>query len=133
MRTAFMEGGWAMYPIAALGCLGMLGGIVGFILGITIAKARTAMLAGALMGLGLVAPMVGSLGYTMGRMATERAIVNVSPDMQETIRTVGTAEAMTCIEFGVGAGLVPFCLGLALLGLGFSRLRPAETAPTAGV
>jgi hypothetical protein len=124
MNQDFVEGGMAMYPIALLGCLGLGGGLIAFVLGLTVARARTALLAIGLMALGCLAPMVGGLGFVMGTRAMEQALAHVNPEDADLIRMVGTAEAMTNLQYGLAAGLAPFCLGLALLGLGLSRRRP---------
>ena len=121
----FVEGGFAMYPIALLGCLGTFGGVTGFVLALVIGKARTLWFAAGLMGLGVLAPLLGTVGYVLGQQALENALAQVSPEDAELIQMAGTAEALTCLQYGVGAGLLPFCLGVALVGLGLVRRDPA--------
>jgi hypothetical protein len=120
----FAEGGVAMFPIFAFGFLGALGGIVAFILGLAVAQRRTLWVSVAMMALSFAAPAVGAIGYALALSNIERALVGIDPSMLEPLRMVGTAEALTSIEYGLGAGLLPFCLGLALFGVGLTRLRP---------
>ena len=95
-------GGWSMQPIILVGFMGLFAGVTGFIGALAVAQTRTLWIAGGLMAFGTLAPLIGLVGYAL---------------------TVGGAEALTSLQYGVGAGLLPFCLELALVGIGLVRIR----------
>ncbi len=117
----YAAGGWVMVPLVLLGGVGTLGGVCSVVITLTLAKARTLWCAGGLMAFGAIAPILGVLGYFLGLSQMESALEHVSPEVRDKLRLAGTSEALTCVEYGLGAGLLPFCLGLALVGIGLAR------------
>ena len=76
----FQAGGAVMYLIALLGCVGAFGSVLGFVLGIAIARARTVWLSAAMMVLALLAPACGGIGFALGMSSMERALTQVNPE-----------------------------------------------------
>lgn len=119
----FEMGGFAMYPIALLGCMGLPATLAGIIVAIAVKKPpRLALIiATVLCALGLLTAALGLLGYLNGLWSMEEAIAHVNLEDKEVIRWAATSEARVALMFGLIAGLPPFVGGVALLGLGLSR------------
>jgi hypothetical protein len=119
-------GGPWMYPIALMGAVALVATLA---LGVVAAVARdeagsrtTLVLSSTLVALGLATLLLGIVGWLMCMRNVELAIATVNPDDMEAIRAAGNAEARSPLILSVLLAFLPLCGGVALMGLGVSRL-----------
>lgn len=128
-------GGAWMYPIAFFGLVSLLAvpvlGLVA-LLGRR-GSSRTLTCASVLVALGVFIVALGFLGYQRGLSRVEEAVASVNPDDARRILARGRSEVRADLLFGTAASLPSLLAGLALFGLGVSRLErytPAEARPS---
>jgi hypothetical protein len=122
----FQEGGFAMYPIACFGVLGVALALAS--LGSLFAPSRKFPIGVGLaaMIIGLMALGMGVAGTMLGRRATEDAIVMADPELGEMIRAQGYAEANNNLIFGGLVSAVPLLAGLLAIARGVTMKAPEK-------
>ena len=77
---------------------------------------------------GLVAPLVGTIAWARDTSALNEVLQGPLPREAdvEALRQAGRQQTLIALRYGLGAGLPPFGLGLALLGLGLITRFRAE-------
>ncbi len=118
----FAEGGWAMYPLTALGCLLPLLAL-GFLVVGLVSKTNRALP----LGVGLLLASLLPPALAVGATALERAKIaelldEVSEGDRETIRMGSEGELLALKVTGFGAALCPGFFSFVLLGVGLARL-----------
>jgi hypothetical protein len=121
---AFQSCGWPAWLCLLFGILGAalgMGAIVVAALGIP--WARTAGMVCLIVA--MLPVLVGVLGRQQGRAIVENALANgaVDPAYEESIRQQGYEEADSCVVVGGTCTGLPLVLGIAALGLAFTRPR----------
>ncbi len=131
LSSLWLEGGWAMYPIALVGCL-LYPASLGALLTALVAKRPLALTLGlVLLAVGFLPAVVGELGYLQGVRAVEQAVAGAHPDDRATIMMAGRGEAMACLIFGLFQSLVPVFSGSVLTGWGLAQRLPKKAVVSA--
>ncbi len=130
LAQMWAEGGTFMYPIALLALLSLPAAPLVVILAVVGRRGSRVplILSTVLCALGLLILATGFLGWQMALRNVEEAVAHVNPDDREIILAAGRSEARVLIMFGAAACLPSLLTGVALLGLGLSRL-PRYTPP----
>jgi len=122
IAEAFRTGGVWMYLILSAtimaSALTVIGGFIGFKAKrkpITLLFGFVALLA----GLGIAG--MGAIGYSMGIMQMNEALMHASPEHIDQLREVGTGYARYPLIFGGIAAIFPALGGAILLILGFQQ------------
>lgn len=125
--NAIHECGWSAYLSILLGALGSLGALSGLaLLGSSQRKSAWA-LGGAALLFGILSLGAGLAGASMGRSATDSALVAVEASMRDRLREVGYAEAMQCNAIAGRTSALPIVVGLLVLGIGLA-VRKSRSA-----
>ena len=126
LSQSMTEGGFVMWPIAALGCLLPL--IAFGLLIVTVVGKKHALLFGALVLMGVgTSVALAAVGQTLAMRSAEAAIVHADPEDRDIIRIAARGEAMAAMTWALGGSVLPTFLGFLLLGLGASRLERFKT------
>jgi hypothetical protein len=126
LAELFQEGGFWMYPIAALQLVSMIAIVVALIVALT-TKGHDGKLGIGLGVLGVLPLVLGITGRAWGLRMMEEALVHVSADDAETIRAMGHAEALAPVLFGLFVALPLLAFG-TLMSARFFAIRLGSRA-----
>lgn len=121
-QEAWLEGGWPMYALLALGGLASVVNALGaFFL-----SRGTPIVAGVGIFLSLLAGAVGAFGYRSGMTGSFQAIAHAAPMDRAIIMNGATGESMMCLVLGasmVGALFLALGLGALIAAAGVKSAR----------
>ena len=121
---AFREGGGGMYLILALAVPSHLAAVFGVALSFLFpSRLLREVILGLLLAAAAATTLVGFGAWQWSQSKVDAALLVVSPDIAETIRSVGTAEARWNLWFGLVASVIPL-LAAGIVGL---RAAPPES------
>jgi hypothetical protein len=119
----FQEGGAAMLPLSALGCLLPLAALVLLVVGIASKKNRALRLGVGLLLAALLPPAIGLAAAALGRSQAEDAIAAADPEDAVMIRMAAEGDALMLNATAASGALCPGFVGCVLIGIGLAR-RP---------
>lgn len=119
---AFRTGGVWMYLILSATILASALTVIGGFIGFKAKRKPITLLFGfvsLLAGLGIAG--MGAIGYSMGIMQMNEALMHASPEYIDRLREVGTSYARYPLIFGGVSAIFPALGGAILLILGFRQ------------
>jgi hypothetical protein len=118
----FLEGGWAMYPLSLLMCLGPPLSFV-FLTVTFLSKNNFAWALSAMLFLfSILGPAFGVWAESNAMHQAAEAVETVSPLDYEVFMTAAKGESMAIRVLGISTAAIPLFFASILAGIGLSRL-----------